>query len=187
MTQKIEEKIIELFTNITKNIDHKDEDIKRITKDYMPHIGKDFKFTNSLLKQLILKDRENTINTTQKWFIETLGFDYIKIRKEFDIDSTLGVEMSLNKFINELPIMLMFFMVSISIEKKEWSIEKIRYISTVSLAHLCQTTVSMISAFLIAINQYFHNKIHNIQQNENVVYDSVFDVIKEESPQLLSY
>lgn len=187
MTQKNDEKIIELFTNITKNIDHKDEDIKRVTKEYMSYIGKDLKFTDSLLKELILKDRENTIHTTEEWFVETLGFNYVTVRKELNIDVIIGVEISLNKFVNELPIFLILFMLGVSVEKREWSIEKVRYMATLELSQLCQTTSSMVSSFLIVINQYFYNKIYKIQQNENVVYDCVFDVIKEQSPRLLSY
>ena len=187
MMQQIDEKIIDLFTNIAKNINHKDDDIVHITKDYMSHIQKDLKFTNSLLRELILKNQQNAISTTQEWFIETLGLDYLSIRNEFKINNMLGTEMSLTKFINELPIVLMCLMCAFSVEKKEWSIEKIRYISILTYSQIFQTTTSTICSFLIVINQYFYNKIHNIEQNENVVYDCVFETISHDSPQLLSY
>ena len=185
MQSKINEKIIELFTE-PKNIDTKDEDIKKLTKDYMLHLSKNPKWTYDTLKELIVKDKESAINTTQEWFIDTLGFDYIKERENACF-KMFGNEMSLNKFINEFPMFLIILMIGISIEKTKWSIEKIRYISNISFAMIFNTSASTISAFLIVINQYFYNKIHNIKQNDDAIYDAIFEVIKKESPRLLDY
>lgn len=186
MMQQIDEKIIKLFAE-QGNIDTKDEDIKKITKDYISYLSKEPKWTQDILKELIVKDKECAINTMQEFFIDTLGFDYIEQREMADFDKMFGNEMSLNKFINEFPMLLMIFMIGMSSERKEWSIEKIRYTSIISLAMVFNTSASTISTFLIVINQYFYNKIHNIKQNENAVYDCVFDVIKKESPRLLDY
>lgn len=198
MKNAISEKIIELFTE-PKNIDHKDEDIKKITKEYNTYISKKPKFTQELLKELILKDKENRINTTQEWFIDTLGFDYIEYQKEYELEQLdelmgfkiFGGEMCLTKFTNFFPICLMFFMANLSIEKKEWSVEKIRYITMTCNAMICKTDVSTISSFLIIINQHFYNKIHNIEQDGdniyNIIYDAIFDTIKDMSPRLLDY
>lgn len=179
-------KIIELFTE-PKNIDTKDEDIKKLTKDYISYLSKEPKWTQDILKELIVKDKECAINTMQEFFIDTLGFDYIEQREMAGFDKMFGNEMSLTKFINEFPMLLMIFMIGMSSERIEWSIEKIRYISNISFAMIFNTSASTISAFLIVINQYFYNKIHNIKQNDNEIYDAIFEVIKKESPRLLDY